>query len=263
MDVVTVKEADSPLLVSFPHSGTYVPGAIAQHFTPTGKRLIDTDWHVPKLYDFLGELSVSTVTANYSRYVIDVNRSPHGTSLYPGQSETELCPTSTFGKKPIYLADKVPDVEEIVRRKHDYWQAYHDALAAQLTRIKKNHGYALLWDAHSIAAEVPRFFDGVLPDLNLGTAGGQSCDLRLSADLFAMMRSSDYSAIHNGRFKGGYITRQHGTPNSGVHAVQMEISQNTYLLTSSDYEYDSIKANQLSQLLKKIILVMLDYSPNH
>jgi N-formylglutamate deformylase len=263
MEVVAVREASSPLLVSFPHSGTAVPSAIEQQFTAAGRSLIDTDWHVPKLYDFLKELPVSTISANYSRYVIDVNRSPQGTALYPGQNETELCPTSTFGKQPIYLLGKAPDTEEIERRKQYYWRAYHQALTEQLTRIKKTHGYALLWDAHSIAAEVPRFFDGVLPDLNLGTAGGQSCDLRLSADLFAMMRSSDYSAIHNGRFKGGYITRQHGTPNSGVHAVQMEISQNTYLLTSSDYEYDSIKANQLSQLLKKMILVLLDHSPNH
>ncbi len=263
MDVVTLREASSPLLVSFPHSGTGIPTAIAQQFTTAGRSLVDTDWHVPKLYDFLEELPVSTITANYSRYVIDVNRSPQGAALYPGQNETELCPTSTFAKQPIYLLDKAPDTAEIARRKECYWQVYHDALAEQLARIKKTYGYALLWDAHSIAAEVPRFFEGVLPDLNLGSAGGQSCDLRLTADLLAEMDSSGYSAIHNGRFKGGYITRQYGSPNSGVHAVQMEISQNTYLLRSSDYEYDSIRADKLSQFLKKMILVMLDYSPNH
>ena len=263
MDVVTLREASSPLLVSFPHSGTGIPTAIAQQFTTAGRSLVDTDWHVPKLYDFLEELPVSTITANYSRYVIDVNRSPQGAALYPGQNETELCPTSTFAKQPIYLLDKAPDTAEIARRKECYWQGYHDALAEQLARIKKTYGYALLWDAHSIAAEVPRFFEGVLPDLNLGSAGGQSCDLRLSADLLDKMDSSGYSAIHNGRFKGGYITRQYGSPNSGVHAIQMEISQNTYLLRSSDYEYDSIRADKLSQLLKKMILVMLDYSPSH
>ena len=263
MDVVTLREASSPLLVSFPHSGTGIPAAIAQQFTTAGRSLLDTDWHVPKLYDFLEELPVSTITANYSRYVIDVNRSPQGAALYPGQNETELCPTSTFAKQPIYLLDKAPDTAEIARRKECYWQVYHDALVEQLARIKKTYGYALLWDAHSIAAEVPRFFEGVLPDLNLGSAGGQSCDLRLTADLLDKMDFSGYSAIHNGRFKGGYITRQYGSPNSGVHAIQMEISQNTYLLRSSDYEYDSIRADKLSQFLKKMILVMLDYSPNH
>lgn len=263
MEVVAVREASSPLLVSFPHSGTYVPRAIVQHFTTTGKRLIDTDWHVPKLYGFLKELAVSTISANYSRYVIDVNRSPQGIALYPGQNETELCPTSTFGKQPIYLLGKAPDTEEIERRKRHYWQAYHQALTEQLTRIKKTHGYALLWDAHSIAAEVPRFFEGVLPDLNLGSAGGQSCDETLSANLLSMMTDSDYTSVHNGRFKGGYITRHYGAPGSGIHAVQMEISQQIYLLNSSDYEYHPARANKLSRLLKNMVRVMLAYSPNH
>ena len=263
MEVVTVREASSPLLVSFPHSGTAVPSAIEQQFTAAGRSLIDTDWHVPKLYDFLKELPVSTISANYSRYVIDVNRSPQGTALYPGQNETELCPTSTFGKQPIYLLGKAPDTEEIERRKQHYWRAYHQALTEQLTRIKKTHGYALLWDAHSIAAEVPRFFEGVLPDLNLGSAGGQSCDETLSANLLSMMTDSDYTSVHNGRFKGGYITRHYGSPASDIHAVQMEISQQIYLSNSSNYEYDRARANKLGRLLKKMVSVMLDYSPNN
>ena len=254
MEVVAVREASSPLLVSFPHSGTAVPSAIEQQFTAAGRSLIDTDWHVPKLYDFLKELPVSTISANYSRYVIDVNRSPQGTALYPGQNETELCPTSTFGKQPIYLLGKAPNKAQIDQRIQAYWQPYHKALADQLERIKAIHGYALLWDAHSIASVVPRFFTGTLPDLNLGTAESLSCRPDLGNHLFKMMQQSQFSAVRDSRFKGGYITRHYGQPKGGIHAVQMEIAQSTYMEEHSDNGYDETKAAKLRAFLQTMIL---------
>ena len=256
MEVVAVREASSPLLVSFPHSGTAVPSAIEQQFTAAGRSLIDTDWHVPKLYDFLKELPVSTISANYSRYVIDVNRSPQGTALYPGQNETELCPTSTFGKQPIYLLGKAPNKAQIDQRIQAYWQPYHKALADQLERIKAIHGYALLWDAHSIASVVPRFFTGTLPDLNLGTAESLSCRPDLGNDLFKIMQQSQFSAVRDSRFKGGYITRHYGQPQGDIHAVQMEIAQSTYMEEHSDNGYDETKAAKLGEFLQTMILAL-------
>jgi N-formylglutamate deformylase len=263
MEIVTVVQAAGPLLVSFPHSGTEVPDSIRQRFTLEGKRLADTDWYVPQLYKFLARLPVSTVTANYSRYVIDVNRSSEGAALYPGQRETELCPTSTFADQPVYRHGELPNEDEIALRRERYWQPYHQALSAELERIKTIHGYALLWDAHSIAAEVPRFFDGRLPSLNLGTADNRSCHPRLAQDLYSVIHKSGFTSVHNGRFKGGYITRHYGDPQASVQAVQMEIAQSAYLsdqMTDQKVpELDSKKAERLSDVLMKIIVIMTCY----
>ena len=263
MDVVKVVQATGPLLVSFPHSGTEVPELIRQRFTGAAQRLADTDWYVPELYEFLARLPVSTVTANYSRYVVDVNRPAEGAALYPGQRETELCPTSTFADQPIYRDGELPDEDEVALRREIYWQPYHQTISAELERIKAIHGYALLWDAHSIAAQVPRFFDGVLPTLNLGTADGQSCDPPLAEDLHSVMQKSGFTSVHNGRFKGGFITRHYGDPRASIHAVQMEIAQSAYLsdqMTAQKMpQLDTKKAERLSDVLMKMIISMMCY----
>ena len=263
MDVVTVVQATGPLLVSFPHSGTEVPDSIKSRFTYAGHRLADTDWYVPELYEFLARLPVSTVTANYSRYVVDVNRSGEGATLYPGQRETELCPTSTFADQPIYRDGELPDEAELALRRERSWQPYHQTLCAELERIKAIHGYALLWDAHSIAAEVPRFFDGVLPMLNLGTADGQSCDPLLAEELHSVMQQSGFTSVHNGRFKGGFITRHYGDPQASIQATQMEIAQSAYLSEQMNAQkmpaLDTNKAERLSNVLMKMIISMMFY----
>lgn len=227
-----------PLLVSMPHVGTHIPPAIAARLTPEGREVHDTDWHLPLLYDFAVAMGASILQATHSRYVIDLNRSPDGTSLYPGQSVTGLCPVDTFDDTPLYADGEGPDEAEIAARREAIWQSYHDQLAAELARIKTRHGIAVLWDAHSIRSELPRFFQGRLPDFNLGTADGASCDPALAQHLLSIARSSPaHTAVLNGRFKGGYITRRYGQPGHDVHAVQLEMTQSSYMQEQMPFDY--------------------------
>ena len=160
----------SALLVSMPHVGTKLPDGMTSRMSDEAKRVPDTDWHVDRLYDFLDELGASVLQARFSRYVVDLNRPPDDANLYPGVNTTGLRPTDTFDDEPIYRDVDKPTAEEIAERVDTYWRPYHDQLETALSGIKEQHGYALLWDAHSIRAEVPRLFDGRLPDLNIGTA---------------------------------------------------------------------------------------------
>ena len=202
-----------PLLISMPHVGTHVPPALAARLTGEARQVPDTDWHLERLYDFADELGASVLVATHSRYVVDLNRPPDGASLYPGQSVTGLCPVDTFDDTPLYAAGDVPAAAEIAERRGAIWQPYHRQLAAELARLKAEHGIAALWDAHSIRSVLPRFFDGKLPDLNLGTANGASCDPALAQRLEQIAgEASGFSAVLNGRFTGGYITRHHGQP---------------------------------------------------
>ena len=244
---------DSPLLVSMPHVGTYVSPEISAALTSHGRQLIDTDWHLDRLYDFLAEAGISTLMARYSRTVIDLNR--NGDSLYPGQSETELCPLTGFDNQPLYRPGCAPDDAEILRRKGAFWQPYHDKLRAELDRIKKHYGYALLWEAHSIQSHVPRFFEGQLPDLNLGSGDGASCASELADGVLSVAGSASYSAVLNGRFKGGYITRHYGDPAHNIHAIQLEISQITYMEEAPDFTFREDRAAGLRPLLQ----AMIDY----
>jgi len=230
MDPYTFRAGRTPLLVSMPHTGTHIPEALARRMTPIALTVPDTDWHMERLYDFLEELGASVLVATHSRYVVDLNRPPDNANLYPGQDTTGLCPVDTFHREPLYAPGEAPGDAEIAERVARHWQPYHDRLAAELARLKAAHGRALLWDAHSILSVVPRFFDGTLPDFNLGTADGRSCASGTGEALLAIAsRAPGYRAVLNGRFKGGYITRRYGRPAEGVHAFQLELSEATYM----------------------------------
>jgi N-formylglutamate deformylase len=254
MELLRLRRGSAPLLVSMPHVGTYLPPELAGRMTEAGLAVPDTDWHVDRLYDFLDELGASVLSPTHSRYVVDLNRPPDGTNLYPGQDTTALVPTDTFAREPIYCAGQAPDEREIAERIERYWRPYHDALRGELERIRSAHGYALLWDAHSIASELPRFFSGRLPDLNFGTASGTSCAPAIESAVFEVARGvAGYSAVLNGRFKGGYITRAYGRPAERIHAIQLELAQRTYMDEPPPFAFREDLAARLRPWLRRFL----------
>jgi N-formylglutamate deformylase len=251
-----------PLLISIPHLGTLLPPELAAQMSAEATRLVDTDWHLDRLYGFAQSLGASVIQATYSRYVIDLNRPPSGESLYPGQTTTGLCPTETFRGEPLYRAGAEPDAAEIARRREFYWQPYHDALALELTRLRQLHGRVLLWDAHSIASVLPRLFDGKLPDLNFGTASGASCEPQVLQAALQCLSVEPFTQVVNGRFKGGHITRHYGQPSKGVHAIQLELCQCLYMDEAEPFGYRPDLAKTLQPALQRMLLAAVAALPN-
>ena len=255
------REGNTPLLLSFPHDGTELGGAIARRLTPAGLGLPDTDWHVSKLYDFAGGLGASTIGARMSRYVVDLNRDPSGAALYPGADHTEICPTRTFDGETIYQPGQEPDAAETAERIERWFAPYHARIAAELDRIRKRHGFAVLLDAHSIRSVVPRFFEGSLPDLNLGTNDGKSCAPELGARAFAVLSEpSGFSAVRDARFKGGFITRHFGRPGENVHALQLELAQKNYMSELAPYAFDDARAERLRRVLVRFVEALISWT---
>lgn len=246
---------DKPILISCPHVGTHVPDDIATRFTDAGGVLADTDWHVDWLYgDAAGQLGCALLTATHSRYVIDLNRRPDGGALYAGANNTELCPTSTFDDEPIYRDGATPDDAEVQDRVGRYWQPYHDKLRQTLDAMVARHGAAVLVEGHSIRSVVPRFFEGRLPDLNLGTAEGTSADGDLAARIMDVFGDADgYTSVHNGRFKGGYITRNYGDPAGNVHALQLEMAQCCYMDEKSPFAFRADLAKDIQPVVQDML----------
>ena len=254
------RQGTRPLLISMPHVGTHVPTALAARFTDEARHVPDTDWHLERLYDFADELGASVLAATHSRYVVDLNRPPDGASLYPGQSVTGLCPVDTFDSTPIYAAGDGPDEAEIAERRDAIWKPYHAKLAEELARIRALHGVAALWDAHSIRSVLPRFFDGKLPDLNLGTGKGVSCDPALAQTLLGIAQgATGYTAVLNGRFTGGYITRHHGRPARNVHAVQLEMTQSSYMQEAMPFDYLPEVAAGIRPPVRRLLEAVLEF----
>ncbi|MEI6001818.1 N-formylglutamate deformylase [Paraburkholderia bengalensis] len=253
-ELYMLQRGAAPLLVSIPHLGHSIPPAMQHLYTDKALTFVDTDWHLDRLYDFVSkELGATLLGANVSRYVVDLNRPSNDESLYPGQTTTGLCPTETFRGEPVYRAGCEPDADEKQRRVAQFWAPYHDTLRAELARLRERHANVLLWEAHSIASVLPRLFNGKLPDLNLGTQDGRTAAPALQAAAQSAAARSDFTWIANGRFKGGYITRHFGSPRDGIHAIQLEMCQSTYMSEEAPFAYEPRGAERVQPVVRAMI----------
>ena len=262
MKLFDLIRGDSPLVIDVPHAGTYVPPDIAARLSRAALAVPDTDWHVEKLYAFSPAIGATLLVATHSRIAVDLNRDPSGAALYPGADNTELCPTRTFDNEPIYAAGVAPGAEEIAQRRRTYFDPYHGVLAAEIERVRARHGYAVLLDGHSIRSEVPRFFTGRLPDLNLGTADGRSCAPGLAQRAERALSSPSFTHVVNGRFKGGYVTRHYGRPDAQVHALQLEMAQSAYMDEAPPYAWDAARAAPLAARLERLVEALAGWRPS-
>ncbi|HCN44594.1 MAG TPA: N-formylglutamate deformylase [Pseudomonas sp.] len=258
--VLNFHQGRLPLLVSMPHAGLKLTPAVRDGLVPAARSLPDTDWHIPRLYDFVREMGASVVAAEYSRFVIDLNRPEDDQPLYVGAT-TGLFPATLFDGAPLFEEGKVPTAAERAGYLESIWRPYHDTLRNELARLKAEFGYALLWDAHSIRSHVPHLFDGKLPDFNLGTFNGASCDPELAERLKAVCAGApDYTHVLNGRFKGGHITRHYGDPAQDIHAVQLELAQSAYMEEVEPFTYREDLAGPTQVVLRGLLEEVLAWA---
>jgi formiminoglutamase len=267
-DWLTIRRGRAPLVLSIPHAGVDIPEGIEPGPVSPWLACKDTDWRLADLYDLVDRLDGTLVRTAISRTVVDVNRDPSGGSLYPGQATTELCPTTTFDGEPLYQAGARPNAAEVEIRRARWFIPYHEALSAELGRLRREHDQVVLYDAHSIRSSIPRLFEGILPHFNIGTNRGASCSLELTRAVEAICDSTTFSRVTNGRFLGGWITRHYGKPDQGVHAIQMELACRGYLdepIGSVDEAnwppaFDVLHARPMADALGRILRACVDFA---
>lgn len=254
-DLFRLERGSTALLISMPHVGTVLPDALRERLVPRALACEDTDWHLEALYgDIARSLGASLIVPRHSRYLIDLNRPPEDAPMYPGAHNTELCPSRFFTGEPLYLPGCEPDDAERQWRCETYWQPYHDALGAELARLRAIHGRVVLFDAHSIRSRLPWLFEGRLPDLNLGTASGKACDAGLREGLTSVLAGqTERDWVVDGRFKGGYITRHYGRPDLSQHALQLEMCQSCYMEESPPFAYSARLSAGIQPLLRRLL----------
>lgn len=261
MSWLHVDRRETPLILAFPHGGSDIPDDLVAGFRSRWWAIRDADWHIRALYDGLAD--ATCIWTDVSRSVIDCNRDPSGASLYPGQTTTGLCPTDTFDGDPLYRDGEGADVEA---RRLAYHAPYHAAIEAEIARLRAIHPRVVLYDCHSIRSVVPRLFEGELPELNIGTDNGTTCDPALSAAVVAACKGRSH--VLDGRFRGGWTTRHYGRPQDGVHAIQMETAMRAYLREPDGLPdegnwppaWDAAYAAPLRDNLKTILAAVLDFA---
>lgn len=242
-----------PIVLSIPHCGVEFPAEIKNEYkSELSVAPDDTDWYVQRLYDFAPAMGITIIHAEYSRWVIDLNRDPESKPLYTdGRIITPLCPATDFLGTPIYKDErKEVGVEEVKRRTEKYYNPYHAKLREVLSNVKNEFGKVLLWECHSIRQYVPTINKDKFPDLILGDADGTSASQQIIDTALHTLKDSRYQVNHNHPFKGGYITRQFCSPQHDEHALQLEMTKVNYM-DDSETKYNEARADEMRTLLQK------------
>lgn len=241
------------MLLSIPHSGIRFPKNIKGKYKATMiKQPDDTDWYLQELYDFASKMGITVIEAVYSRWVIDLNRTPENQNLYyDGRIITALCPSTDFFGTPIYThAKNEPSKNEIQRRLKEYYTPYHDKINDLLIGLKKEFGQVLFWDAHSIRRNVQTIQHEDFPDFILGDNDESTASKKLIETALKSLNSSGFNVQHNHPFKGGYLTRSKGNPSQAIHALQLEMCKDLYM-QNNETVYDPIKAVKIKAILQQ------------
>lgn len=246
-----------PIIISSPHSGTYFPDDIKKCLKPElAAAPDDTDWFIDRLYSFAPAMGITLIKANYSRWVIDLNRDPKSKPLYDdGRVITGLCTTTDFNGNPLYEYGE-PDDAEIAQRVEKYYIPYHLKLAQLTQELKQEFGKALLFDAHSIRRVVPGIRPEPFPELILGDNDGASAWPEIIETAWQVLQNSGYEAQHNHPFKGGHITRFFGRPQNKVHALQLEMAKTNYM-DATETQYDEANAARIQAVLQNLFAQLI------
>lgn len=246
-----------PILISIPHCGTSFPKHLEQMYVPHHvERPDDTDWFLRELYDFASACGITVIAAEYSRYVIDLNRSPENTPLYKdGRTLTGLVSPYTFMEEPLYRAEQ-PTEDDIAWRKKNIYAVYHTAVRQELQHLRSQFSDVLLWEAHSIRRHVPTIRKEPFPDMIIGDVDRTSADLRLSYAARSSLMRDGRVVQYNDPFKGGYLTRSMAAPQEGIHAIQLEMAKDLYM-DEEHTKYLPERAESLSLDLRQTLLNVL------
>ena len=226
--------AASPVVVSVPHSGVLLPTRFADRF-PRGERtLVEIDLFSHLLYE---QLPATQVICRLAPYFLDMNRGraaadePH----VPGHLRNPPHEYYTVDDEPIL---RRPYTDEEAEDVLWWYDLYHDMLDTLVAQARRRHGWALLLDGHSMTSVgLGRAHDEGEPRDNfvVGTLGGASADEQIIAAFMTTLREEvkphelGLTVAENEPYSGGFITRKHHDPGSNLHALQVEVTMDTYM----------------------------------
>jgi N-formylglutamate amidohydrolase len=213
----------------------------------------DTDFDVDKLYDFAPEVGAHFITAEFNRYVVDLNRDPKSKPLYDdGRILTGLFPEQSFEGDSIY---KSPiDPKSSMKRLQTYYTPYHEKIADIIKDLKSRHRSMLLFECHSILRDVPKIHKGDLPDLMIGTDDGKTLPLEILEKMQSFFEKRGFKTALNSPFKGGFITRHYADPKNNIYSVQLEMSKDLYL--GENNKIDVHRSSKIKTALKELTKIL-------
>lgn len=220
MNSCEVKRSEpiSSIIASIPHGSSQITPELIKIMKPDIV-LPNNDWFLNEFYSFLEKLNITTVSANYSRYVIDVNRNISLKNQGEDYTKSLVYQKTTFGRE-IY---NIPLSEEtIINRIDNIYIPYHNRLSEEINASLAIYRKSFLVDLHS-------FYIQSTKDVVLGTCHGMSCSSEfLEVVQNAFVEEGFTVSVDEKGLSGGHIISKYGSWNN-VEAIQIELRYTTYL----------------------------------
>jgi len=246
VEVVEPAEPQGALVCASPHSGTDYPASFLaeSRLDPLTLRRSE-DSFVDEIFGGAAAVGAPLLKARFPRAYLDPNREPF--ELDPQMFEDAL-PNYVNSRSPRVqvglgtIARVVATGEEIYARKLRFAEAamrierlyrpYHKVLRQLLAATIERMGYYLLIDCHSMpssAGPAERDFRRQGVDVVLGDCHGTSCHPLVVETAQRILGAKGYRVARNTPYAGGFTTAHYGAPNSGGHALQIEINRALYM----------------------------------
>ncbi|WP_434054222.1 MAG: N-formylglutamate amidohydrolase [Roseibium sp.] len=260
--MILVEEGQSPLILCLPHSGTDIPKPVSARFNATGRLQADLSWRLERLFSFSADLGLTVLRSSISRYVINADRNPATPLASATDPLAALCPVTTLDGKPIYQDGEEPGPTEIEQRVLLFHTPYHKALRQQIDRLMRKHGAVIFIDCQSMRSNIKGVTGKGLPELNIGSADGASCDADLR-NLFVGTLSG-LKGLELGvdtHTRGGFLINSFGRPERGVNGVTLLLAQRAYLRHESPpFEPDKAGMTRLQEVLTDCFSSLIDWA---
>ncbi len=268
----------APFVFNSPHSGrSYPPRFLAMSRLDEIAIRRSEDSYVEELFGGVVGLGAPLLQAHFPRAYLDVNREPY--ELDPKMFREQLPPQANIrsarvagglGTVPKVVGEGqdiypgcVPYSEAATRIENIYLP-YHEKISQLLTETLAVFGVAVLVDCHSMPNSVRVGDHGQRPDFIIGDRFGAAADAALSDMAINLLTGLGYSVSHNRPYAGGFITEHYGRPESGIHAIQIEINRGLYMNERNFQKtsgFDHL-ADDLTRFCATLMRCWVDYQLN-
>lgn len=216
--------SDSPILLVTPHAGAGIPDDLLRYAAWRDVQGRVADPAGLALQAVAPNCGVSLISARYHPCVIDFNVPASGRPLSRRLNRNGLCRTHTAAGQPLYDPGCEPDDAQVDARVKTCWVPFHEAVAAELSRLRSRHDNVLLLVFHASFWLSPYRDRFDASDCNVGTARGKACDRRLVSCLTEQAKAHEHSWVVNGRMADAFSAEHYGNPEGGVHAMEVEVA---------------------------------------
>lgn len=271
INLIQPKKPSHPLIVSVPHAGTFIPEHARDSFASLNKNLLkrDADLFVDKLYAAVPDLGGTLITTKICRYVIDPNRDKNAVNACFVQGSPAVDKPKNLGlvahkttKDEILLKHPLTRVE-LTERIERYYDPFYEKLAAAITQAKKQFGFCLHIDAHSMPSRGTGAHadEGAeRPDICLADRTGTSCGAGFTKFLKDSFASHGLSVLANKPYQGGWIVQHFGRPHKDVHSIMIEINRKLYMDEKAQKKLPE-KFRALAKILERVLKAVREWTP--